>query len=43
MHITGVPYAQTMVKREINWLFPGAEITFEGPEGEMLNGRGGGK
>ena len=35
MHITGVPYAQTMVKREINYLIPGAEIEFEGPEGEL--------
>jgi hypothetical protein len=42
---TGVPYAQTMVQRELNCLIPGTEITFEGPEGEVSNGngRGGGK
>jgi hypothetical protein len=35
MHITGVPHAKNMVKRELNYLMPGAEITFEGPEGEV--------
>jgi hypothetical protein len=43
MSITRVPYAQTMAKREINWLLPGAQVKFEGPEGEVAsaNGRGG--
>jgi hypothetical protein len=34
-HITGVPYAKDTVKREISYLIPGAEVTFEGPEGEL--------
>jgi hypothetical protein len=41
MHITGVPYAHIVVKREIGYLMPGAEITFEGPEGEEAKGRAG--
>jgi hypothetical protein len=28
---TGVPYAQTVVKREIQRILPGARIRFEGP------------
>jgi hypothetical protein len=36
---TGVPGAREAVKRELNCLIPGTEITFEGPEGEDAKGR----
>lgn len=38
-HITGVPHAKNMVKRELNCLMPGFEVEFEGPEGEEVKGR----
>jgi len=34
IYATGVPYAQTVVKREIQRLIPGVKITFEGPDDE---------
>ena len=39
MHITGVPHAKNMVKRELNCLMPGFGVQFEGPEGEEVKGR----
>jgi len=33
-YITGLPGAREAVKREIRWMIPGAEIEFDGPEGE---------